>query len=55
MQPDYYTTTEVARELGITPRRVRRIAVTWGKTPSRWGFYAWTPEELERLRNRPKQ
>lgn len=52
-----YTTTEVAQELGITPRRVRQLVEqgiakpveVFGKT---WVF---TKAEIERLHQRPKR
>jgi len=50
---DYLTTAQVARLLGVTPRRVRQLAVSRNvghKHADRWAFSA---EDVAAMRDRP--
>jgi hypothetical protein len=54
-QLDYLTTGQAAALLGISTARLRQIARAWGKTTPRWSIgYLWSPEDIVRLKNRPK-
>lgn len=57
MEDRLYTTPEVAKELGVTDGYIRRMIVEGKAHPKQQigGTWLFTVEEIERLRNRPKE
>jgi excisionase family DNA binding protein len=56
MEDRLYTTQEVAKELSVSDAHVRRMIGQGKAHPKQQigGTWLFTPEEIERLRTRPK-
>jgi len=51
-----YTTRQVAEMLGVTPRRVRQLAISRNvgtKIGGQRGLWLFSPEDVDAMRSRP--
>ena len=54
---EMFTTQEAAQQLSLSDSHMRKLIMLGKATPSRMigGTWMFTPDEIERVRNRPKR